>query len=81
MARLALKGGTPVRTSPYPSWPVWDEKELEAVSEVVSSGRWGMAQGDRVRELEQRFAAYQEAGYRIAASSGTSALRVALLAA
>jgi len=81
MARLALKGGTPIRTSPYPSWPVWDEKELDAVSEVVSSGRWGMAQGDRVRELEQRFAAYQEAGYGIAASSGTAALRVALLAA
>ena len=81
MARLALKGGTPIRTSPYPSWPVWDEKELDAVSEVVSSGRWGMAQGDRIRELEQRFAAYQEAGYGIAASSGTAALRVALLAA
>ena len=31
MAQLALKGGTPVRTSPYPSWPVWDEKELDAL--------------------------------------------------
>jgi dTDP-4-amino-4,6-dideoxygalactose transaminase len=81
MAQLALKGGTPVRSSPYPSWPVWNERELEAVCEVVHSGRWGMAQGDRVRELEQRFAAYQQAGYGIAASSGTSALRVALLAA
>lgn len=81
MARLALKGGTPVRTSPYPSWPVWDGKELDAVSAVLNSGRWGMAQGDRVRELEKRFAAYQEAAYGIAASSGTSALRVALLAA
>jgi len=81
MAQLALKGGTPVRTSPYPSWPVWDEKELDAVSAVVNSGRWGMAQGDRVKELEKRFAAYQEAAYGIAASSGTSALRVALLAA
>lgn len=81
MAQLALKGGTPVRTSPYPSWPVWDEKELDAVSAVVNSGRWGMAQGDRVKELEKRYADYQEAAYGIAASSGTSALRVALLAA
>ncbi|HUU26771.1 MAG TPA: DegT/DnrJ/EryC1/StrS family aminotransferase [archaeon] len=81
MAKLALKGGNPVRSSPYPAWPYWDDKELEAVRGVIESGRWGMAQGDRVKELEKRFAAYQDASFGIAVSSGTNALRAALLAA
>ncbi|MEA1996254.1 MAG: DegT/DnrJ/EryC1/StrS family aminotransferase [Gemmatimonadota bacterium] len=81
MAGLALKGGNPVRTRAFPDWPYWDEKELEAVRGVIESGRWGMAQGDRVKELEERFAEYQEAAFGIAASSGTVALRAALLAA
>jgi len=81
MSKLALKGGNPVRKKPFPAWPYWDDKELEAVRAVIQSGNWGMAQGDRVKELEKKFAAYQQAHYGIAASSGTSALRTALLAA
>ena len=81
MAKLALKGGSPVRTKPFPVWPYWDSKELEAVRRVIESGKWGMAQGDRVKELEKKFAAYQDAAYGVASSSGTTALKVALIAA
>ena len=81
MAKLALKGGDPVRTKPFPVWPYWDGKEVEAAREVIESGKWGMAQGDRVKELEKKFAAYQDAAYGVASSSGTTALKVALIAA
>jgi dTDP-4-amino-4,6-dideoxygalactose transaminase len=80
MAELALKGGTPVRTEPFPAWPCWDGSELEAVRGVIESGVWGI-NGQRVKELEQRFAAYQDAAHGIAMTSGTVALRMALIAA
>ncbi len=81
MSQLALNGGSPVRTRPFPGWPVWDGQELEAVKDVIESGRWGMAQGDRVAALERRFAEFQQARHGIACTSGTVALKVALQAA
>ena len=42
MATLAINGGTPVRTIPYPSWPQTDDEEyVAAVADVVRSGAWG----------------------------------------
>ena len=49
MAKLAIAGGKPVRTQPFPNpnrgegWPVHDECELQAVREVVESRRWSSA--------------------------------------
>ena len=80
MSVLAINGGSPVREKPFPGWPVWDGAEVEAVKTVIESGKWGMAQGDRVKTLEAEFAAYQNAKFGIAATSGSTALRAALLA-
>lgn len=41
MTTLALLGGEPVRHEPYPTWPVHDERDVEAVTRVVRSGNWG----------------------------------------
>ena len=41
MAKLAISGGEKVRTEPWPSWPVWDEREIEALEATVRSGHWG----------------------------------------
>ena len=41
MSRLAIKGGDPVRGAPWPAWPVFDARDIAAVSEVVQSGQWG----------------------------------------
>ncbi len=41
MSKLAIQGGAPVRTAPYPDWPVFDERDVRAVSDVVRSGQWG----------------------------------------
>ena len=81
MAELAINGGSPVRQEPYPVWPVWDKNELDAVAAVIGSGKWGMSGGGRVLELQEKFAAYQDAAYGIACTSGTTALRTALIAA
>ena len=81
MAHLAIAGGQPVRRTPMPSWPVWNQDEVEAVRAVVESGRWGAQQGTEVRGFEAEFAAYQEAAYGIAVTNGTVALKLALTAA
>ena len=58
--------------------PLIGEEEKAAVLEVLGSGQ--LAQGKRVREFEERFAAWVGARYAVAVSSGTTALHVALLA-
>ena len=74
--RLAIHGGTPVRTTPFPSWPVYDESDEAALSKVLRSGRWGMS--DRVDQFEREFAAYHGARFGVTVNSGTAALQVAL---
>lgn len=79
MAKLALKGGEPVRKKPFPKWPMFSEKEMKALKDVLESGFWGVG-GSRKKEFEEKFAAYQHAKYGIAVSSGTAALEISLRA-
>ncbi|HEY7738667.1 MAG TPA: DegT/DnrJ/EryC1/StrS family aminotransferase [Candidatus Limnocylindria bacterium] len=54
-------------------------EEQALVAETLASG--SLAQGPRVRELEERFAALVGVPHAVATSSGTTALHLALLAA
>ncbi len=58
--------------------PIIREEEIAAVTAVLRSGV--MAQGDRVKEFEEAFAAFIGTRYAVAVSSGTAALHIALLA-
>ena len=80
MPHLALSGGTPVRTEPFPSWPVYGNAEEEALLRVLHSGRWGRSDRGEVEQFEAEFAAFVGARHAIAVTSGTTALRIALLA-
>jgi dTDP-4-amino-4,6-dideoxygalactose transaminase len=85
MSTLAVTGGTPVRATPFPEWPIHDQREVDAVVEVVKSGRWGgnyLEETDfKTDEFAARFAAYHDAHYGIPAMNGTVTLEVALRAA
>lgn len=59
--------------------PTIGEEEAAAAAEAIASG-W-VAQGPRVRDLEEAFAKRVGGGDAIAVSSGTSALHIALLLA
>jgi dTDP-4-amino-4,6-dideoxygalactose transaminase len=76
MTTLSLRGGTPVRSKPFPPWPVYGREDEQALLGVLHSGRWFLA--DRIAEFESKFAAFQEAQYGVGVSSGTTALQVAL---
>ena len=79
-AKLAVDGGQPVRTLPFPSWPIWDEREEKHLLEVLHSGQWGMFGGSKIAEFERRFGAFQGANHVLCVTSGTAALEIALRA-
>ncbi|MCK5739316.1 DegT/DnrJ/EryC1/StrS family aminotransferase [bacterium] len=81
MSKLAINGGEPVRTEPFPKWPIWDQQEIDAVTEVVKSSKWGSLHGDKTKQFEQMYAEAHNAKHGIAVGSGTAALRIALMAA
>jgi len=78
MAKLALLGGKPIHDFHWPTWPVWDDAERNALNEVLESGKWWY--GERVAEFESRFAAFQDAQFGITTTNGTTALEIALRA-
>lgn len=83
MPELAINGGTPVRTDPYPSWPQTNDDEyVAAVTEVVRSGDWGgfPEPGRNAAAFEEAFAAYQGARHGTLMMNGTVTMEVALKA-
>lgn len=81
MSKLAIDGGIPVRTEPFPSWPCHDELEEKLILEVVRSGKWGGTGRIKLQELEEKFAALQDAKYGVTIVNGTVAITIALMAA
>ncbi|MBU4212959.1 MAG: DegT/DnrJ/EryC1/StrS family aminotransferase, partial [Verrucomicrobia bacterium] len=77
--QLAIAGGKPVRTKPFPvKWPVIGKEERQNLLGVFDSGKWWY--GEKVAEFERKYAAFQNARSGIACTNGTAALEIALLA-
>jgi dTDP-4-amino-4,6-dideoxygalactose transaminase len=83
MSQLAILGGPKTRTEPYPEWPVWDQRDIDAVTEVIKSGRWGgfPYPGPKTAELARKFAKLQGGGYAVPMANGTVTMEVACRAA
>jgi len=79
--RPALCGGQPVRTEPFHSWPQFDEREEQAVLEVLRSGKWDRHSGELVSKLEQTFARLCGVKHALMVSTGSVALEIALRSA
>ena len=77
-SELALHGGNPLRNADkqWPQWPIHDDKEKQALLEVLESGNWFF--GERVAAFEKAYAAFQEAEYCITCNSGTAAGEIIL---
>ena len=82
-AAPAVLGGPRSREDPYPGWPVHDDRDVEAVTRVVRSGRWGgfPYPGPETARFAERFAALQGGGHAVPMANGTITMEVALRAA
>ena len=83
MSELAILGGPKTRTESWPTWPVWDQRDLDAVTEVIRSGRWGgyPYPGPKTAELARKFAELQGGGHAVVMANGTVTMECALRAA
>lgn len=86
--KLAIDGGTPVRTEPlpleFPGVHFLNEKEIEAASRVLRSRAlfryYGIDPQFEADRFEEEFRAFTGARHALAVGSGTGALHVALAA-
>ena len=81
MSGLAIKGGEPVRTRPFPDWPVFTQAEAQSAAAVIDSGDWGHtgdSTGSKVDEFREAFSAYFGVDYALPVTNGSVALEVAL---
>ena len=95
MSKLAINGGSKFRRQPFIEWPVHDQKEVAAVTQVIESGKWwrfAYGEGVELREktsgadraqcvlFQEEFARYHEAKYGLACANGTAAIEIGLKA-
>jgi dTDP-4-amino-4,6-dideoxygalactose transaminase len=78
---LALLGGSPVRTTPWPAWPQHGPAVLNAIHRVALSQNYHPQFGKETEALESLFATYHRLPHAVGTSSGTTALQLALAAA
>lgn len=83
MTELAIQGGTAVRSTPFPAWPEFGEREKAGLIRVLESGKWGgfPSPNTQAKAFAEKFAAAHDAAYGICAANGTVTLEVALRAA
>ena len=74
----AAIGGAPVRTRPFPSWPVTDQTEDKALLDVLHHGKWFRGDGKVVDQFEQEYARVMGVKRCLATANGTSALITSL---
>jgi dTDP-4-amino-4,6-dideoxygalactose transaminase len=77
--KLALLGGTPVRSKPFSQvWPIFDHREEDALMEALRSRDWCCLRGHVVYDFQKTFASAMNAGQATLTNGGTTALRASL---
>jgi len=78
METLALLGGTPIRSTPFPKGQRFGAEELEQLREALEQGTLFYWSGNKVKAFTRKFAEMYGKKHCVATSSGTAALHVAL---
>lgn len=79
MSELAIFGGKPTITGPWPKWPQLGERERRLLDEVFASTVWGgTGLGPKIAELNAKFAAYCGVKYGAAVANGTVSMELCL---
>lgn len=78
MEKLALLGGTPVKTTPFGTGKRFGEEELQQLKEALEQNTLFYWYGEKVKTFTQKFADMYGTKYCVATSSGTAGIHVAL---
>ena len=83
MSELAILGGSPVRSRPFPVWPQYLPADAQRLQQVLESRHWGgyPVPSRYCGEFASRFAELHGAKYGLCLTNGTIALVAALQAA
>ncbi|MGC9320285.1 MAG: DegT/DnrJ/EryC1/StrS family aminotransferase [Armatimonadota bacterium] len=73
---LAIDGGAPVRTRPFPPQKKVGKEELKELVDVIDSSLMNRFNGEKVEAFEQEFAAIHGLQHGIASTSGTAAIHI-----
>jgi perosamine synthetase len=76
----AILGGTPVRSTPFPSWPVIGEIDEKNFLDALKRKEWCRLGAKTTTDFEEKWAQLLGAKYAIGVVNGTSALYAALYA-
>ncbi len=81
-AELALLGGTPVRSKPWPQWPARGPEEERAVIAALRDGDWGgfPLPNERSAAFARAFAARHDSAHALCVANGAVSLEAALQA-
>ncbi len=74
--RLAMQGGTPVRTLPFGPSHFFGEEDIEILSEVIHAGT--VSKGPKVAQFEREFAARHGVAHVGTVTSGTAAMHTCI---
>ena len=65
--------------SKFPTWPLFDQDEMDAVNRVLKSGNVNYWTGEEGKKFEQEFSEFSGCKYAVAVANGSLALELALL--
>jgi dTDP-4-amino-4,6-dideoxygalactose transaminase len=74
----AILGGTPLRTEPFPGWPMFDDEDERLLLDTFRSRGWCRVGHERVSTFEKQFAELIGVPAAVATNSGTCALNTSL---
>src|SRR3977135_4259089 len=77
-AKLAIQGGSPYRTIPFPKRTPFGEEEITLTSEAINSQNLFGPGGEKVAAFERAFAALYGVNRAVTSTSGTAAIHVAI---
>src|ERR1700694_5705548 len=82
MGKLAITGGKPIRKKRFDPWPIFTDKERQALKDVLENHNWGGQPfpGKHADRFAKRFAKLHTAKYGQAVNTGTVAIQAALKA-
>ena len=77
-AKLAIDGGKKVYAGTFPGWPCFEESTVQAVADVLRSGKVNYWTGNIGMKFEKAWAKWLGIRNAVSVSNGTAALHVAL---